>query len=121
MVSISSSVQAGEASQEKPMQEIAPESMSATEERDVNRNIDCATYARVAVGCGEVGMELWVVPMSHPRHDHLEQAKEKKVFTEFQNLFNVLHNILPVLRFLRCCGRLKVCEVTGGDLKRKSI
>ena len=77
MVSISSSVQAGEASQEKPMQEIAPESMSATEEQGVNRNIDCATYARVAVGCGEVGMELWVVPMSHPRHDHLKRAKKK--------------------------------------------
>merc|ERR1719192_3244614 len=35
MVSISSSVQAGEASQEKPMQEIAPESMSATEGHDI--------------------------------------------------------------------------------------
>ena len=79
MVSISSSVQAGEASQEKPMQEIAPESMSATEERDVNLNIDCATYARVAVGCGEVGMELWVVPMSHPRHDHLKRSKKKRL------------------------------------------
>ena len=44
-----------------------------------------------------------------------------KVFTAFRNLFNVLNNILPVLRFLWSCGWLKVCEVTGGDLKRKSI
>ena len=101
MVSISSSVQAGEASQEKPMQEIAPESMSATEKQDVNLNIDCGTYARVAVGCGEVGVELWVVPVGDPRHDDGVQ---------------VPHHLGPVLRLLGGGVGHQLGQVAGAHL-----
>ena len=34
------------------------------------------TYSGVAVGRGEVGVEVWVMPVGHPGHDHLGGLEE---------------------------------------------
>ena len=73
------------------------------------------TYSGVAVGRGEVGVEVGVVPVGHPGHDHLGGTGGDGDGGG-GHLLDVLHNLCPVLGLLWSGGWLQEGQVSRGHL-----